>query len=342
MRILYKALVQLAGVVRREFSVDVTGCLTLSGVAMQYYRSACLQDTGASFPTQLPGLFRMMRDSAYVGGLVIAPGQGKVHRNAHAYDMTSMYPAMMAQYDIPGGRVYWDEAIDINDPRAFGWMRALARAPTGKRPCLLPLKWSKGNGPRYVGSHSLFYGLFFTEELRAAVLQGYQIETFGGLRFERVSGAFKGFVDKIHTKRRAQLASGDEVGATTTKLVMNGLYGRLAMKPREHGFAIPGFAGQKVESVSVAGLRLRLASTPLNTPQLDVSLPVSAAVTSYARIAMSRYINLPGNQLLYSDTDSVVFDRPLNKKHVRTIANPLPGTLKYEGYWKDLAIVGPK
>lgn len=41
------------------------------------------------------------------------------------------------------------------------------------------------------------------------------------------------------------------------------------------------------------------------------SVPLSAAVTGYARMALSQYINLEGNECVYSDTDSVVLTNKL-------------------------------
>jgi hypothetical protein len=76
--------------------------------------------------------------------------------------------------------------------------------------------------------------------------------------------------------------------------------------------------------------------------QEDVSLPVSAAICSYARVTISGYINLPDNPLLYSDTDSVFLSAPLPLEMVSSPGKPVMGTLKSEGHWKDLAILAPK
>lgn len=75
------------------------------------------------------------------------------------------------------------------------------------------------------------------------------------------------------------------------------------------------------------------------------SVQVSAAVTAYARIAMSRFMHIPGNPVLYSDTDSLLLQHPLSpeliEKHVSPGGNEL-GKLKYEGKVKQLVVVGPK
>jgi hypothetical protein len=67
---------------------------------------------------------------------------------------------------------------------------------------------------------------------------GYQVECFGGYQFERVTGAFTGFVDQMHKLRTALANEGDQVGAQAAKLIMNGLYGRLAMKPIHYGTVV--------------------------------------------------------------------------------------------------------
>ena len=107
-RLLYTALMELAEALRRDFRLNIEECVTLSGAAMRYYRTNHLSqkvlDQG-SFVTQLPDLFKTLRKTSYVGGLVVNPGKGKVHRDAFAYDMRSMYPSMIHGRDMPGGQV---------------------------------------------------------------------------------------------------------------------------------------------------------------------------------------------------------------------------------------------
>jgi hypothetical protein len=221
-------------------------------------------------------------------------------------------------------------------------VEALVRAPAGVVPCLLP--YGKPFRRRYVGHESLFFGLFFVDELHAAVAIGYQIETYGGYLFNRVEGAFKPFVSDVFALRSKQAAAGDKLGALTTKQILNGLYGRLAIRPIAPR-ATPAESSQESTTGGTSskhGVCIPLVATkPELASQPGVSLPISAATTAYARIAISRYMNIPGNALIYSDTDSVVMSRPLDPALVSR-GVPQLGVIKSEGLWTDLVISGTK
>lgn len=74
------------------------------------------------------------------------------------------------------------------------------------------------------------------------------------------------------------------------------------------------------------------------------SVQVSAAISAYGRIAMSRFMHIPGNPVLYSNTDSLFLQYPLSseltKEHVSPGGNEL-GRLKYEGKVTQLVVIGP-
>ena len=332
-RILYKALSQFAAVFWDTFQIDVTQSVTLSGLAMRLYRGKYLDDLegGDYLPTNLPGLFSQIRLNTFIGGLTVSPGGAKRVKKAFAYDITSMFPSMIAQHSIPGGRIVWDDGMKL-DSEAFGWIRVLGRAPEGKLACLLPIKPQGGDGgtaPQYIGSQRLFYGLFFTEEVKAAVDIGYQIETFGGLRFEKVEVGLGKFVRDLYKLRQVQAKAGNRVAALSLKLVINGLYGRLAMKRFTYDTVV--LSDNRTGVLADDTPLIQKANKPKNRVQVDVSLPVSAAVTSYARIAMSKFFNRTRNPLLYSDTDSAVITRPLPQALFTPASEPELGKIKSEG-----------
>ena len=69
-------------------------------------------------------LCKALRLQSYKGGIVVAPGlehsQGQVHKQAHAYDVNSIYPYCIASAPIPGGSFTYVKQIDLTDPEAFG------------------------------------------------------------------------------------------------------------------------------------------------------------------------------------------------------------------------------
>ena len=85
------------------------------------------------------------------------------------------------------------------------------------------------------------------------------------------------------------------------------------------------------------------SSYPTHTPH-PTSVQVSAAITAYARIAMSRFIDIPGNPPLYSHLDSLYLQYPLSSEIEEAYVSPTGdelGKLMYEGRVTQLAVLGP-
>lgn len=101
----------------------------------------------------MEGPTQNIRSYCYKGGLVLAPGAGRVFPSAHFYDVISIYPSIIRDCPMPGGNLFWLKQIT---PSHFGFVKVLARAPEGKLPCLLPVP---ENGRNVCVSHDrLFTG----------------------------------------------------------------------------------------------------------------------------------------------------------------------------------------
>lgn len=76
-----------------------------------------------------------------------------------------------------------------------------------------------------------------------------------------------------------------------------------------------------------------------NLKHMNISLPISAAVTAYARIHMSQLkINTEYN-LFYTDTDSIVIDKPLENDMVDSTSL---GLMKLENNYLEFVALSPK
>lgn len=84
------------------FGVQMTTGYSLSGMAMALYRSKYLP-AGVRFTTGPAAFFKMLRESAYVGGLVHLEKPKHVFKEVYAYDITSMYPSQIKSGPMPGG-----------------------------------------------------------------------------------------------------------------------------------------------------------------------------------------------------------------------------------------------
>ena len=68
------------------------------------------------------------------------------------------------------------------------------------------------------------------------------------------------------------------------------------------------------------------------------SIPIAAAITAGARAYMSYFKNMEGYTLYYSDTDSVVLDKPLPDEYV---GDEL-GQFKLEHIFDEAVYLAPK
>jgi len=71
----------------------------------------------------------------------------------------------------------------------------------------------------------------------------------------------------------------------------------------------------------------------------NVSIPIAAAITAYARIHMSQFKNNIDYNLYYSDTDSIYIDKPLSED---LISETILGKMKLENIITKGIFLSPK
>ncbi len=191
-------------------------------------------------------------------------------------------------------------------------------------------------------------GWYFSEELKFAKDNGYKISVKHGYTFDKVS---KVFDDYVNTFYKTKAESTDKVHRNISKSLLNNLIGRFGLsiiKPvtaivnaktfkiiettREikHYFDIS--SGQTLvtfipevnqnvckefntDYIKAVEQVLDVKALNISKKFTDVNIAISAAVNSYARIHMGQ-IKLDllhkGYTLYYTDTDSLVVDRPID------------------------------
>jgi hypothetical protein len=136
------------------------------------------------------------------------------------------------------------------------------------------------------------------------------------------------------------------------KLFLNTLYGRFGMNPcltkhkivnKQEFYNLEN----KYEIIDILdlknGLELVKYSDENNENDFkqirtNVSVPISAMVTSYARLIMSEFKNNPNFNLYYSDTDSIDIEQEIDPKY---IGKEL-GQMKLECIFDEVVYLAPK
>lgn len=137
------------------------------------------------------------------------------------------------------------------------------------------------------------------------------------------------------------------------KLLMNSLYGRFGMSDDSESHIIvndidvPQILEKHVISDTITFDNGKTLISYENhnedtimesNNKMNISIGIAAAITAYARIHMSKFKNQPHYNLYYSDTDSIVIDKPLNDKQV---GNGI-GLMKLENELAEGVFIAPK
>lgn len=208
-------------------------------------------------------------------------------------DINSLYPFVMKDKVFPG------QLSDCGNKLAdYGIARCRVRVPESAI-TVLPYRSETGRILYPVGT---FTGTWTVAELQEAERQGTKI-----LKVERCNGTNEGmkpygeFVERLYN---ARLASNSDAEKLFFKLLMNNLYGRLGTS---------GVIGRTVYRDE----KTELEGVPFGEKVLvNYSMPLSeetnwshaAHVTAYGRLELFKYAQQIQSDLIYCDTDSVIFD----------------------------------
>nr|QWC53720.1 DNA polymerase [Rhizoctonia solani] len=213
--------------------------------------------------------------------------------------------------------------IDITNPNLIAFVKAKITAPENLKVPLLPVRI---NGKMITGAGT-WDGMYFSKELHYALSLGYKIEAYEAYIFEGRL-VFNEFIENIYNER-LKFPKSDPMNYIC-KLIMNSTYGRFGMAPiltdvkvfnrnDEHNYM------DGTEFLDITNINENLVMVTSNTVEninldiknpnnnLQISLPIAIATTSYARICIHEYKQAAAEQgiLLYSDTDSIRCSAPL-------------------------------
>lgn len=322
------------------FQFDISRTPTLPSLALSIYRSNFLDCRNMKIPLIIGQTYSDLV-SGYLGGHVdvyypITSSNSKVYH----YDVNSLYPFVMKNFPMPTGNpTFFEGDIRQIEPKAFGFFYVKITAPkTIEAPILMTKHKNISISP--TGS---WKGMYFSEELYNAEKYGYQFEVEYGYTFEKNDLIFKNYIDHLYTLK--QNSSPKDSKYTISKLLMNSLYGRFGMSPfmekhkvihyHEHDEYLNKNIREIIDLNNGKEIISFLDDTKTN---LNISICIAMAITSYAIIHMSQFLNLPGYKVYYTDTDSVFLDKPLPDY---MISNEL-GKMKLEGIYDEAIFIAPK
>jgi hypothetical protein len=345
----------LAGIMQKArslyynlFQVDITSKITLSSLALHIFRlKFYLVDV---FPIHIPNQNQdnFIRQGYYGGHTDVYIPMGE---NLYYYDVNSLYPFVMKDFPMPGGKPVWYSSLSgIELESMCGFIEAYIECPeTIKRP-LLPYRQKDKT---LIFPTGVFVGVYYSEELKLAREIGYTVIPLSGYLYEKMESPFKDFVTTLYSSRLDAKNAGNVALSYVYKTLMNSLYGRFGINPESTTTEICDFERYKFlcrrdgylildEQISdtkfIVSYHTNTGKTPESwNPPKNSAIQLAAAITSCARIHMYKHISR--DDCYYTDTDSVVLGSPLPSS---LISSSVLGMFKLEDFIEKGYFLGPK
>nr|YP_009744359.1 hypothetical protein [Xylaria hypoxylon]QIE13215.1 hypothetical protein [Xylaria hypoxylon] len=325
----------------QKFDTQMTESLTISRLSLNIYLKHYLNKS--NIPIIKDNLYNEIKKAYYGGVTEVYKPYGE---NLFYYDVNSLYP--YASLNPMCGNQYTyiesfnNDGLDLNN--LFGFFYCSIEASDNYFG-LLPVKNNNG----LIMPLGSWEGWYFSEELKFAVEHGYKIKIIKGYNFNKEYEVFDQYVKDIYNIKRN---TDNSVERTVSKSLLNNLLGRFGLninkpvseivnnekldmllstrecnsfkKINENSYLVsyyPKISRNICEMFGNDYIKILQENSlgsegnKLNQEFKDVSLVISAAVTSYARIYMNKIkLNIlkKGGKIYYTDTDSIITDIPLN------------------------------
>ncbi|XP_016182637.1 uncharacterized protein LOC107624706 [Arachis ipaensis] len=322
----------LGGVMRRaqeiywsQYKIDIDSVITLSALALTIFRMKFYDPT--VWPIHIPtkNEDNFIRKAYYGGHTDAYIPYGE---NLYYYDVNSLYPFIMKEYDMPGGTPVWHGNLAGKDlDSLYGFIDAYVECPkTIKRP-FLPYR-DKNN--TLIFPTGEFIGVYYSEELKYAKSLGYRVIPLSGYLFDRKGTPFRDFVSSLYESRLNAKKSGNEALSFVYKIIMNSLYGRFGINPKctiteicdedRKQYLFKNSEFLFIEQISkdyyivVYHSNTGRSEADSWDPPKNSAVQLAAAITASARIHMYTYTSR--EDCYYTDTDSVVLSNPLPEEMI--------------------------
>jgi hypothetical protein len=240
----------------------------------------------------------------------------------------------MANRDMPVGMPkYFEGDILKYNPDAFGFFYCNIRSSIDVKTPILQTRIKTKGGIRTIAPQGFLAGYFFSDEVKNAIKKGYKVEILRGYLFEK-GDLFSGYVNKLYALR--QMFPKSDPMNMVAKLLMNSLYGKFGQSLERNSVEMIDItieAGKArlaelldknsadIEDIIDDGdyyVIVKKSLAPLKYDEveevvhgIDVNIAIASCITAYARVHMSQFKDIRVNQLYYTDTDSVVVEKPL-------------------------------
>ena len=307
-----------------NFKVDLFKSPTLSSLSFKIFRKNFFDKCLNLIP-----IFKYSDDlnirKSYFGGTVGMVIPTNLYSKAKLWllDFNSLYPYIMATFEMPCGKVrHFVGNILEGERNPIGFFKVNVTAPDNLKVPVLTTKVLVDGKLVNVAPTGTFTDWYFSEELyNARDRFGYKFEILEGYVFSERKVLFSEYMKCLY-KLRTSFAKDNPMNMIA-KLLLNSFYGRWGMTPYFSNTKI--LSDLEMDNLLSRGNLDNLDSfidfnngnhlAVFNPDQeallknnthnySNVSVCIASAVTAYSRIIMSQFKNHPQFDLYYFDTDS--------------------------------------
>lgn len=308
--------------------------MTVASQAMRVFRTFMNRE----IPSLSPKVDMFVRES-YFGGRteIFKPffKQATETGLLRSYDVNSLYPSVMRDFDYPGGFKF-DTQFYLEDEMGFYDVEVevpdMYIPPLGTR--------YKGMDNRLIFPTGVFRGVWTTIELNYAMTLGVKIrKVYKGMIFHNIGRIFKNYIEYLYDiRKKSPKGSVDDV---LCKLLMNSTYGRFGLNLAREQLVLdtgePGLEPHMDIQLDEEGKQLiRLAKKEVFLETSFSNVAIASWVTSLSRIRMHKLKMQAPHDMYYMDTDS------LKTTHVYARNDKDLGMLKLEYKIKMACFILPK
>jgi hypothetical protein len=221
------------------------------------------------------------------------------------YDVNSLYPFVMRNNEFPNSFQYETDKFE-NKP---GFWECSISTPDCHVPAL-GIVFKK----KYIFPTGEYDAFISTPEVNYLRSLGYTIRVHHGYVFSNAGKIFEEFVDTLYEIR--ERSKKDSVDNTIAKLLLNSCYGRFGLNHRKEQLVFDEgqtglkFPGGEEMIINVDGKDFRLMTKGVEIETFS-NVAIASYVTAHARIHMHRQLEACGNDVYYTDTDSIFTTRTL-------------------------------
>lgn len=215
---LYEVIEKFSKDVYINYKVHVVESLTISGLTMDVFLRNYYRKSDNIPLIKQKSIYNDIKKSYYGGITEVYKPYGK---KLYLYDVNSLYP-FAALNAMPGINCIYRDNINMNfselKDNIFGFFHCKVNAPKNYLG-LLPYRTKTG----LISPVGLYEGWYFSEELRFAYENGYDIHIISGYQFDKSENLFNSYVKDLY---KIKSTTKDDIIKAITKSFLNNLLGR--------------------------------------------------------------------------------------------------------------------